>query len=127
MDKAMNLLPDYMPIPTEKGRRLALFANQDTEVFFDQLSPAIEMLARQYAKNVYEPRLALRTFQRVATEAALVYEKLYGNMHMAERGLSTHFTRLDQEDAGAQLLVMNAPILEKAVWEALKKRGCTNE
>lgn len=120
----LDLLPDFMPIATEKGCRLALFANQDSEIFFDQLSPAVDDLARQYAKGLYEPKLALRAFQRVATAAAVLYERIHGDANMAEKGLSTHFTRLDQEDAGAQLLVMNVYILEDAIWEAVKRRGC---
>lgn len=120
---ASILLPSFMPSPTEKGSQLALFANQDTEVFFDQLSPTIDCLARQYAKKLYKPAHALRAFQRVANTAAVVYERIYGDAHLAERGLSSCFTRLDQENAGAQLLVMNAPVLEKAIREALKKRG----
>ena len=118
-----DLLPEVMPIPTEGGRLLALFANQDTEVFFDQISPTIDDLARQHAKGVYEPINALRAFQRVAVAAAIVYERLFGDVHMAGKGLSTCFTRLEQEDAGAQLLIMNASVLEEAVWET-QKRGC---
>ena len=118
--KLEDLLPDYEPSFSEKGRDLALFANNDREVFFFLISDAVDSLSRQYAKGIYDPHLALRSFQHVAKEAAVIYERAFGDEEAAERRQITCFTAVEIEEAGHRLLMLNAGFLEEAVKNALR-------
>lgn len=116
----MNLLPDCEPAFSERGRDLALFANNDREVFFFLISDAVESLSRQYAKGIYDPYLALRSFQHVAKEAAIVYERAFGDEEAAEKRKITCFTPEEVEEAGYRLLLLNAEMLEAAIRNTLR-------
>lgn len=115
-----DLLPECEPRFSERGRDLALFANNDREVFFFLLSDCVESLARQYAKGIYDPYLALRSFQHVAKEAAIVYERAFGDEEAAEKRKITCFTPDEIEEAGHRLLMLNSNFLEEAVKNALR-------
>jgi len=117
----MQLLPDYEPTFSERGRDLALFAHSDREVFFFWLTDAVDSLSRMYAKGIYDPHLALRSFQHVAKEAAIVYERAFGDEEAAERRKITCFTPEEIEEAGHRLLMLNAQMLEDAVLNTMKK------
>lgn len=116
----MNILPDYEPALSEKGRDLALFANNDREVFFYLVTEAVDSLSRMARKGIYDPHLALRSFQHVAKEAAIVYERAFGDEDAAERRKITCFTSEEIEEAGYRLLMLNAAFLEEAIRRALK-------
>lgn len=118
--KIEDLLPDYEPSFSERGRDLALFANADREVFFFLISDCVESLSRQYAKGIYDPYLALRSFQHVAKEAAVIYERAFGNEEAADKRKITCFTPEEIEEAGHRLLMLNANFLEEAVRNALR-------
>ena len=116
-----DLLPDYEPsFSSTRARDLALFANADREVFFFLLSDCVESLARQYAKGIYDPYLALRSFQHIAKEAAIIYERAFGDEEAAEKRQITCFTPEEIEEAGHRLLMLNANFLEEAVRNALR-------
>lgn len=114
----MNLLPDYEPSFSQKGRDLALFANNDREVFFFLITDAVDSLSRMYAKGIYDPHLALKSFQHVAKEAAIIYERAFGDEVSAEKRKITCFTPEEIEEAGHRLLMLNAQMLEDAVLNA---------
>ena len=119
----MQLLPDYEPTFSEKGRDLALFAHNDREVFFFWLADAVDSLSRMYVKGIYDPHLALRSFPHVAKEAAIVYERAFGDEEAAERRKITCFTSEEIEEAGHRLLMLNAQMLEDAILNAMRKEG----
>ena len=119
--KLDDLLPDYEPsFSSARARDLALFANNDREVFFFLISDAVDSLSRQYAKGIYDPYLALRSFQHVAREAAIIYERAFGDEEAAEKRQITCFTPEEVEEAGHRLLMLNASFLEEAVRNALR-------
>ncbi len=116
-----DLLPEYEPrFSSTRARDLALFANNDREVFFFLISDAVDSLSRQYAKGIYDPYLALRSFQHVAKEAAIIYERAFGDEEAAEKRKITCFTPEEIEEAGHRLLMLNANFLEEAVRNALR-------
>ena len=117
----MELLPEYEPVPTLKGRDLALFANSDREVFFFYISEAIDSLSRMHEKGIYDPHLALRSFQHVAKEAAIIYERAFGDEDAAEKRKITCFTPEEVEEAGHRLLLMNEEPLREAIRRAIKR------
>lgn len=123
----MNILPDYEPSFSEKGRDLALFANNDREVFFFLISDAVDSLARMHMKGIYDPHLALRSFQHVAKEAAVIYERAFGDEEAAERRIITCFTPEEVEEAGHRLLMLNAQMLEDAIRKAMRKEAASRE
>lgn len=115
-----DLLPEYEPVFSERGRDLALFANNDREVFFFLISEAVDSLSRQYAKGIYDPNLALRSFQHVAKEAAIIYERAFGDEEAAEKRKITCFSPEEIEEAGHRLLLLNVGFLDEAVRNALR-------
>lgn len=118
-----QLLPDYEPSFSQKGNDLALFAHNDREVFFFWISDAVDSLARQYAKGIYDPYLALRSFQYIAKKAALVYERAFGDEDAALKHKITCFTPEEVEEAGHRLLLMNEAMLEEAIRNTLRREG----
>ena len=119
----LDLLPDYEPNFSERARDLALFANNDREVFFFLISEAVDSLARMHEKGIYDPHLALRSFQHVAKEAALIYERAFGDEEAARKRRITCFTPEEVEEAGHRLLMLNEQMLEEAVRRAMRKEG----
>lgn len=119
---SMSLLPDYEPTFSEKGRDLALFANNDREVFFFWITDAVDSLSRMACKGIYDPHLALRSFQHVAKEAAVIYERAFGDEEAAEKRKITCFTPEEVDEAGHRLLLLNAEFLEDSVRNAMKRR-----
>lgn len=119
----MNLLPDYEPSFSQKGRDLALFANNDREVFFFLVTDAVDSLARMYSKGIYNPHLALRSFQHVAKEAAIIYERAFGDEDSAEKRKITCFAPEEIEEAGHRLLLLNAVMLEEAIKNTVRREG----
>lgn len=117
----MRLLPDYEPRFSQRGRDLALFAHNDREVFFFWIADAVDSLSRQYVKGIYDPYLALRSFQHVAKEAAIVYERAFGDKEAAEKRKITCFTPEECEEAGHRLLLLNVQMLEEAIQNAMRK------
>lgn len=117
----MQLLPDYEPnFSSTRARDLALFANNDREVFFYLITDAVDSLSRMARKGIYDPHLALRTFQHVAKEAAIVYERAFGDEEAAANRKITCFTPEEIEEAGHRLLLLNAAFLEEAIRRALR-------
>jgi len=119
----LELIPDYNPSFSEKGRELALFAHNDREVFFFWISDAIDSLSRMHEKGIYDPHLALRSFQHVAKEAAIVYERAFGDEEAAEKRHVTCFTPEQVEEAGHRLLVMNEEPLREAIRKAMRRES----
>ena len=119
----MELIPDYNPPFSEKGRELALFAHNDREVFFFWISDAIDSLSRMHEKGIYDPHLALRSFQHVAKEAAIVYERAFGDEEAAEKRKITCFTTEEVEEAGHRLLIMNEEPLREAIRKAMRRES----
>ena len=119
----MELLPDYEPVRTPRARELALFANSDREVFFFHISEAIDSLSRMHEKGIYDPHLALRSFQHVAKEAAIVYERAFGDEEAAEKRKITCFTTEEVEEAGHRLLIMNEEPLREAIRKAMRRES----
>lgn len=118
----MQLLPDYEPeIFSERARDLALFANNDREVFFFLITDAVDSLSRMARKGIYDPHLALRSFQHVAKEAAIVYERAFGDEEAAKRRKITCFTPEEIEEAGHRLLMLNAAFLEESIRRTLNR------
>ena len=119
----MELIPDYNPSFSEKGRELALFAHNDREVFFFWISDAIDSLSRMHQKGIYDPHLALRSFHHVAKEAAIVYERAFGDEEAAEKRRITCFTPEQVEEAGHRLLIMNEEPLREAIRKAMRRES----
>ena len=119
----LDLLPDYEPSFSERARDLALFANNDREVFFFLISEAVDSLARMHEKGIYDPHLALRSFQHVAKEAALIYERAFGDEGAAQKRKVTCFTPEEVEEAGYRLLLMNEEPLHEAIRKAMRRES----
>ena len=120
----MQLLPDYEPtVFSERARDLALFAHNDREVFFFWITDTVESLSRMYAKGIFDPHLALRSFQHVAKEAAIIYERAFGDEEAAEKRRITCFTPEEIDEAGHRLLMLNEQMLEDAVLNAMRKEA----
>ena len=120
---SIDLLPDYEPaVFSERARELALFAHNDREVFFFRITDAVDSLSRMAQKGIYDPYLALKSFQHVAKEAAIIYERAFGDEEAAEKRQITCFTPEEVEEAGHRLLMLNASFLEEAVRDALRRK-----
>lgn len=120
VDPALQLLPDFEPTYSEKGKELADFAHCDREVFFYHLVPTIDGLVRQYMKSIYDPHLALRAFERVVEEAAIIYEYDFGDRDKAVKRQITCFTPEEREDAAHQLFLLNSHVLEDGIRGAIR-------
>ena len=59
----------------EAARELALYVENDYELYCQYIVPYIQSLHKKFIKGTYEPEKAIPGWERIATEGAKKYER----------------------------------------------------
>lgn len=57
---------------------LAMYANNDSAIYFQNIVPVIENLSKKVKRGTYDSAKALKAWEHVATAAAVKYNKEFG-------------------------------------------------
>lgn len=62
-------------VDVEAARELALYIENDYQLYTQYIEPYIQCLHKKWEKGTYEPEKALPGWERIATEGAKKYER----------------------------------------------------
>lgn len=85
-------------IAMEAARELALYIENDYELYTQYIVPYVQSLHKKRIKGTYEPDKALPGWERIATEGAKKYEREFLNVKYYHV-----FNRATREEAARQL------------------------
>lgn len=74
----MKMTKSMVYVPSHEATELAIFAINEQKLY-GRLQSVVKSLARKWRKGTYDPEKAVICYYRAATEAAKIYDLLYGN------------------------------------------------
>ena len=72
--------------PTQESNELVLYAENTSELYCNDIQPAIESLAKKYRKGIYDKNKAVDLYYYIAAAASKLYFREFGyNFSVTDR------------------------------------------